>query len=239
MLSRSVLRAFNTRSVVASCRTLSNDINTTQTFDYSKENDGKSTNIVWSEGLISTEERSQITGRKGATIWVTGLSGSGKSTIACALEERLLREGHHAYRLDGDNIRFALNKDLGFSDHDREENIRRIGEVSKLFSDAGTLSITAFISPYEASRDAVRQLHKEAGLPFLEVFAFCPLEVAESRDPKGLYKKARAGLIKGFTGIDDPYEAPKNPELVVPTHEHDVPGCVQLIINKLREDGLI
>lgn len=223
----------------APVRIFSSDVNTTQTFDYSKKNEGKSTNIVWSEGLITTEERQQLTNRTGATIWVTGLSGSGKSTIACLLEQRLLEEGHNAYRLDGDNIRFALNKDLGFSEADREENIRRIAEVAKLFTDSGAIAITAFISPYKASRDACRQLHADSKLNFLEVFAECPLEVAESRDPKGLYKKARAGELKNFTGIDDPYEVPENPELVVPTHLHDVPGCVEIIMEKLRADGII
>jgi adenylylsulfate kinase len=220
-------------------RSLSTNVNSTQTFDYSKENDGKSTNIVWSEGLISHEERVRLTGRAGATIWVTGLSGSGKSTVACALEQRLLEMGINAYRLDGDNVRFGLNKNLGFSEADREENIRRIGEVAKLFADSGTIAITAFISPYQGSREAVRKLHADENLNFMEVYTECPLEVAESRDPKGLYKKARAGELKNFTGIDDPYEVPENPELVVPTHKHDVPGCVDLILAELKAKGII
>jgi adenylylsulfate kinase len=217
----------------------STNVNSTQKFDYTVKNDGKSTNIVWSEGLISTAERTKLTGRVGATIWVTGLSGSGKSTIACLLEQRLLQEGHTAFRLDGDNIRFGLNKDLGFTEADREENIRRIAEVAKLFTDSGTIAITAFISPYKASRNKARELHTKANLKFLEVFAECPLEVAESRDPKGLYKKARAGQLKNFTGIHDPYEVPENPELVVPTHKHDVPGCVELIMQKLKAEKII
>jgi len=211
-----------------------------QTFDYDVENTGKSTNIVWSEGLISREERIQLTGKRGATVWLTGLSGSGKSTVACALEHAILTKTKNAaYRLDGDNIRFGLNKDLGFSDTDRTENIRRIGEVAKLFSDSGLVSITAFISPYKADRDAVRQQHNEAGIPFIEVVTEVPLEVAESRDPKGLYKKARAGLIKGFTGIDDPYEAPENPEIVLRTDLSNVDACVDQALKYLKEHDIV
>lgn len=216
------------------------DKNTTQTFDYSKENTGESTNIVWSEGLFSKEEREELTGRKGCTIWITGLSGSGKSTVACALEERLLKRGGiSAYRLDGDNVRFGLNKDLGFSAEAREENIRRVGEVAKLFADSGTITITAFISPYKKDREAARKVHEDAGIPFLEVVTEVPLEVAEARDPKGLYKKARAGEIKMFTGIDDPYESPENPELIVHTHKYDVPQCVDYMMADLLKRGLI
>ena len=232
---RSSLRQLNRSTrVLGNTRYFSSDDNTTQTFDYSKENDGKSTNIVWSEGLISKEERISMTGRTGATIWLTGLSGSGKSTIACALEERLLKMGVHCYRLDGDNIRFGLNKDLGFDAEAREENIRRIGEVSKLFADSGSIAITAFISPYRKDRQIARELHDEAELPFVEVLADVTLEVAESRDPKGLYKKARKGEIKNFTGIDDPYEVPENPEVNVPTHKLGVAECTDMIVDELR-----
>ncbi len=166
------------------------------------------TNITWHEGTVTPEERRRNLGQKGATIWMTGLSASGKSTIAMALEQVLIQRGKHAYVLDGDNVRHGLNKNLGFSAEDRAENIRRIGEVAKLFADSGLLTVTSFISPYRADRDQVRALHEAADVPFLEVYVEAPLAVAEERDPKGLYQKARAGEIKGFTGIDDPYEEP-------------------------------
>src|SRR5690606_1867210 len=149
------------------------------------------------------------------TIWFTGLSASGKSTIACALEQVLVQSGMPAYRLDGDNIRHGLNKNLGFSAADRAENIRRIGEVARLFADSGVIALTAFISPYRADRDLAREVHEKDKLGFFEVFVDTPIDVCEQRDPKGLYKKARAGELKGFTGIDDPYEAPAKPELVL------------------------
>ena len=177
--------------------------------------------------------------QKGVTLWMTGLSGSGKSTIAVALEQVLLQQGKHAYRLDGDNVRHGLNKNLGFSAEDRAENIRRIGEVAKLFAEAGILTITSFISPYRADRDLVRKLHDDAGLPFFEVYVDAPLEVAEERDPKGLYKKARAGEIKGFTGIDDPYEAPQNPELHLRTDKLSVEDSVRALLSYLDERGLL
>ena len=199
----------------------------------------KATNITWHAGDVTREERQNNLGQKGATIWMTGLSGSGKSTIAVAFEQVLLQQGKHAYRLDGDNIRHGLNKNLGFSAEDRAENIRRIGEVTKLFADAGLLSITSFISPYKADRDMVRKLHDEAELPFIEVYVECPLDEAEKRDPKGLYKKARAGQIKGFTGIDDPYEQPDSPELVLPTHQFSVEQSVEKLIELLDENGLL
>ena len=168
-------------------------------------------NVIWSDALLTKDERQKLLNskNKGATLWVTGLSGSGKSTIAAALEKKLLEMGVNAYRLDGDNIRFGLNAGLGFSATDREENLRRIGEVSALFADAGVIAITSFISPYRASRDKAREIHNKRSLPFFEVFAEVPLEVAESRDPKGLYKKARSGELKNFTGISDPYEVKK------------------------------
>jgi adenylylsulfate kinase len=199
----------------------------------------KATNIHWHEGYVTREERQKNLGQKGATIWMTGLSGSGKSTVAVALEQVLLQRGKHAYRLDGDNIRHGLNKNLGFSAEDRTENIRRIGEVAKLFADAGMLTITSFISPYIADRDLVRKIHDEAKVPFLEVFVDCPIEEAEKRDPKGLYKKARAGQIKGFTGIDDPYEPPKQPELHLRTDQLSVAESVQKLLDLLEARGLL
>jgi len=186
----------------------------------------KATNITWHEGSVTRDEREKLLGQKGVTVWMTGLSASGKSTIAVILEQMLLHRKKHAYRLDGDNIRMGLNKNLGFSAEDRAENIRRIGEVAKLFSDAGLITIASFISPYRRDRDEVRKLHEDAKLPFLEVFVDCPLEEAERRDPKGLYKKARAGEMKGFTGIDDPYEPPERPELVLRTDRLSVADSV-------------
>lgn len=199
----------------------------------------KATNIHWHEGNVTADERQKNMGQKGCTIWMTGLSGSGKSTVAVALEQTLLQRGRHAYRLDGDNIRHGLNKNLGFSAEDRAENIRRIGEVAKLFADAGVIAITSFISPYRADRDLVRKLHDDAGLPFIEVFVSCPIEEAEKRDPKGLYKKARAGQIKGFTGIDDPYEAPEKPELDLPTHQLSIEQSVVRLMEELQRRGII
>ena len=196
------------------------------------------TNITFQEGTVTPEERLKNMGQKGATFWFTGLSASGKSTIAVAVEQVLLSRGIHAYRLDGDNIRMGLNKNLGFSQEDRAENIRRIGEVSKLFADAGILSIASFISPYTEDRDAVRALHEEAGVAYFECYIDVSLEVAEERDPKGLYKKARAGEIKGFTGIDDPYEAPENPELHIETHVDDLETCVQKVVDFIDAQNL-
>ncbi len=199
----------------------------------------KATNITFHEGNVTRDERAETLQQKGCTIWMTGLSASGKSTIAVALEQVLVNEGHAAYRLDGDNIRMGLNKNLGFSAEDRAENIRRIGEVAKLFADAGVITITSFISPYKADRDNVRKIHEDAKLPFIEVFVNCPIEEAEKRDPKGLYKKARAGELKGFTGIDDPYEAPQEPELELRTDECSVEDSVRQILDMLEENGLL
>ena len=196
------------------------------------------TNITLHEGSITSEERIKNMGQKGATLWFTGLSASGKSTIAVAVEQVLISRGHHAYCLDGDNIRLGLNKNLGFSPDDRTENIRRIGEVSRLFADAGVLSITSFISPYASDRDAVRALHAENDVPFFECYIDVSLEVAEERDPKGLYKKARAGEIKGFTGIDAPYEAPGNADLHIKTHEDDLESCVAKVIEFIDAQNL-
>ena len=197
------------------------------------------TNVTWHDGEISREDRYQILRQKGATIWFTGLSGSGKSTIAVALEMALHSMGKLSYRLDGDNVRLGINKNLGFSEEDRKENIRRIGEIAKLFGDAGTISLSSFISPYKADRDEVRALHEAAGLPFVEVFVDCALSVAEERDPKGLYKKARAGEIKNFTGIDDPYEAPEAPEIHLRTDEMSLQEEVTIVIDYLMTHDII
>ncbi|AGO10454.1 AaceriAAR001Wp [[Ashbya] aceris (nom. inval.)] len=193
-----------------------------------------STNVTW-HANISYDERVSLRNQKGCTVWLTGLSASGKSTIACRLEKLLLREGISAYRLDGDNIRFGLNKDLGFTEEDRNENIRRIAEVAKLFADSCTVSIAAFISPYKADREKARELHKDAGLDFIEVFIDVPIEVAEDRDPKELYKKARAGIIKDFTGISAPYEAPENPDIHLRTDKKTIEQCADHILQYLKK----
>ncbi|EWG38169.1 adenylyl-sulfate kinase [Fusarium verticillioides 7600] len=202
------------------------------------------TNITWHPSL-SRKERNETRGQRGLTIWLTGLSASGKSTVATALEQHLLHLGVAAYRLDGDNVRFGLNKDLGFSEADRNENIRRISEVAKLFADSSTIAITSFISPYRADRKVARDLHEQATqggdepIPFIEVYVDVPLEVAEQRDPKGLYKKARAGEIKDFTGISAPYEEPENAEITIKTHESSVEECVAQIVQWLSEKGYL
>jgi len=199
----------------------------------------KATNVTWQDGEVTRENRYEILRQKGATIWFTGLSGSGKSTIAVALENALFKSGKLSYRLDGDNVRLGINKNLGFSEEDRTENIRRIGEISKLFGDAGTIALSSFISPYRADRDEVRTLHEATDLKFVEVFVDCTLEVAESRDPKGLYKKARAGEIKNFTGIDDPYEAPVAPEIHLHTDQMTLDEEVSMIIDYLVDNDII
>lgn len=201
--------------------------------------DQVATNITFHDGNVTREERQSTVQQKGCTLWMTGLSASGKSTVAVALEQVLIQRGHCAYRLDGDNVRMGLNKNLGFSAEDRTENIRRIGEVAKLFADAGVITITSFISPYSEDRDTARKLHAEADIPFMEVYVECPLAEAEKRDPKGLYKKARAGEIKGFTGIDDPYQEPTNAELVLNTAEISVEESVQKALDLLEERGLL
>jgi adenylylsulfate kinase len=199
----------------------------------------KATNVTWHEGDVTRADRGRLLGQKGATVWFTGLSGSGKSTIACALEKVLHERGLLAYRLDGDNVRLGINKNLGFSAEDRAENIRRIGEVSKLFVDAGLIVLSSFVSPYRADRDLVRKLHEDAGMDFIEVFVDVPLAEAEKRDPKGLYAKARQGLIKNFTGIDDPYEAPEKPELVLKSHEMSLKAEVAALLTLLEARGII
>ena len=199
----------------------------------------KATNITWHEGHVTAEERNKMLRQKGATIWFTGLSGSGKSTIAFTLEHALVQLGHLAYVLDGDNIRHGLNKNLGISAADREENIRRIGEVAKLFADCGVITMTSFISPYRKDRDGVRALHEAAKLPFIEVHLNTPIETCEQRDPKGLYKKARAGQLKNFTGIDDPYEAPSNPELTIDATATTPQQATVILIEYLQKQGLV
>ena len=197
----------------------------------------KATNITWHQATVTTEDREQLLNQKGCVIWFTGLSGSGKSTLANAVAHLLHERNHHTYVLDGDNVRHGLNKNLGFSPADREENIRRVGEVAKLFVDAATVVMTAFISPYRADRDQARNLIG-AGR-FVEVFVECPLEVCEERDPKGLYKKARAGEIKEFTGISAPYEPPHNAEVIVNTADLSITKCAQKVITVLEKTELV
>ena len=199
----------------------------------------KATNVTWHDGDITLEDRNALMGHKGATLWFTGLSGSGKSTVAVALEKALFERGCLSYRLDGDNIRLGINKNLGFSAEDRTENIRRIGEIAKLFVDSSVIALSSFISPYRADRDEVRALHAESGYPFVEVFVDCALEEAERRDPKGLYKKARAGEIKNFTGIDDPYEAPLAAEIHLRTDQMSLEKEVNVIIRYLEAHNFI
>ena len=202
---------------------------------------GQSTNVTWHGGAVPPEVRRQNMGQRGATVWFTGLSGSGKSTVAVAVEKMLIDAGRHAYRLDGDNVRMGLCGNLGFSAEDRDENIRRIGEVAKLFADSGMICLCSFVSPFRAARARVRGLHEKADPPltFLEAFVDVPLEVAESRDPKGLYQKAREGKIAEFTGISSPFEPPDSPELRLPTHEMSVDAAAERVVGALRERGII
>ena len=197
----------------------------------------ESTNIVWHESGVTKQQRQEQNGHKSAVIWFTGLSGSGKSTISVELEKALYEKGIRSYRLDGDNIRHGLNKNLGFSDGDRTENIRRIGEVSKLMVDAGLFTLTAFISPFRADRDEVRQLVENG--EFIEVYVKASVETCEERDPKGLYKKARAGEIKDFTGIDSPYEEPADPEIVLDTNISSVEEAVRQLLEYLEQNGYV
>ena len=192
----------------------------------------EASNIVWHESDVSKQERQSLNQHKSAILWFTGLSGSGKSSLSVALEKKLYENKIHTFRLDGDNVRHGLNKNLGFSQEDRSENIRRIGEVAKLMVEAGLITLTAFISPYKEDRDNVRQLVE--GGEFIEIYVKVNIEVCEARDPKGLYKKARAGEIKGFTGIDDPYEEPVNPELIIETDKQSLEESVQTIIEYLH-----
>ena len=197
----------------------------------------KATNIVWHEASVDRQARASQRGHSSSILWFTGLSGSGKSTLANAVNAALFERGLATYVLDGDNIRHGLCKDLGFSDADREENIRRIGEVAKLFLDAGVIVLTAFVSPFRADRDKARALVAEGD--FLEIHCAADLAVCESRDPKGLYAKARAGQIKEFTGISSPYEAPEKPELCLDTGAQDLEQCVAAVINLLEERGVL
>ena len=203
----------------------------------------RATNITWHDGHVGRDDRQKLLGQKGATVWFTGLSACGKSTIAFTVEHALVERGHLAYVLDGDNIRHGLNKNLGFSAADREENIRRIGEVTKLFADAGAISLTSFISPYRKDRDQARKIHADAGLPFVEIFVDVPIAECEKRDPKGLYKKARealaAGKGMGFTGVDDPYEPPLNPEILLANDKCTVQEAAAQVIAYLEDKGIL
>ncbi|GEM81324.1 adenylyl-sulfate kinase [Vibrio superstes] len=194
-------------------------------------------NIVWHQASVTREQRQQLKGHKSAVLWFTGLSGSGKSTIANAVELKLNQLSVHSYLLDGDNVRHGLNQDLGFSDEDRIENIRRIGEVAKLFVDSGSLVLTAFISPFISDREQVRALLPES--EFIEVFVDTPIETCELRDPKGLYKKARTGEIKHFTGITSDYEAPLTPEIHLNTAQHSIEQSAEQVIEYLREHAYV
>jgi adenylylsulfate kinase len=199
--------------------------------------DSKSSNITWHSGSVTRADRERLLGQRGVAVWFTGLSAAGKSTIACILEQMLLDRGKHAYCLDGDNIRHGLNANLGFGAEDRKENIRRIGEVAKLFADAGMIVIASFISPYRNDRDALRA-NMAAG-EFVEVYVKVSVEAAEKRDPKGLYKKARAGEIKGFTGINDPYEPPVKPEIVIDTETVSPRQAAVLVLDYLDAAGIL
>ncbi|MCK1982952.1 MULTISPECIES: adenylyl-sulfate kinase [Peribacillus] len=191
----------------------------------------KSTNVTWHETSLTKELRRKQNGHESTVLWFTGLSGSGKSTIANAVAKELYNRNIRSYVLDGDNIRHGLNKDLGFSEEDRTENIRRIGEVSKLFVDSGQFVLTAFISPFRADRQIVRDLLEEG--EFIEVYIKCPIEECEVRDPKGLYDKARKGIIKDFTGIDSPYEEPEQPEIILESDKYSIEECVEQVIGYL------
>jgi adenylylsulfate kinase len=197
----------------------------------------KAQNITWHGGHLGRSEREGLHGHRGVTLWFTGLSGSGKSTVARRVELSLAERRHHVYTLDGDNVRYGLCSDLGFSPEDRTENIRRIGEVCKLFTDAGLLTLAAFVSPYRADRARVRQILGEGD--FIEVYVAADLSVCESRDPKGLYKKARAGQIPEFTGVSAPYEAPEAPEITLRTDHDDVDACAQKVVAYLLARGVI
>jgi bifunctional enzyme CysN/CysC len=193
----------------------------------------RSPDVVWHEEGVPRAERWKAAGLRGATVWLTGLSGSGKSTVAAALTRLLVGRGVATYTLDGDNLRHGLNGDLGFSAADRTENVRRVAEVARLVADAGVVAVVPLISPYRAGREHARRLHAAAGLVFLEVFVDAPLDVCEARDPKGLYAKARAGEIRGFTGVDDPYEPPEHPDLVVAADRESPDDAATRIANRL------
>ncbi|AOE50152.1 adenylyl-sulfate kinase [Kangiella sediminilitoris] len=196
-----------------------------------------SENIVWHQHLVSHKDRCEQKNQKPCVLWFTGLSGSGKSTVANAVETLLYENGNHSYLLDGDNVRHGLNKDLTFNDSDRVENIRRIGEVAKLFTDSGLIVLSAFISPFKADRQQVRDLFEKG--QFIEVFVDTPLEICEQRDPKGLYKKARSGEIKNFTGLDSPYEKPEKADIHLKTDGKTIEALAQEVINYLRHGAFI
>lgn len=197
----------------------------------------KSSNTVWHHATVTRDHRENLNGHRSAVVWFTGLSGAGKSTLAHAVEERLHQMGCRTFVLDGDNVRHGLCADLGFSEEDRKENIRRIGEMVKLFAEAGVIALTAFISPFRADRSRVRQLLGPGD--FIEVYCRCPLDVCESRDVKGMYRKARAGEIRDFTGISSPYEEPENPELAIDTSSMPLNQCVDQVIGYLQIHGVI
>jgi adenylylsulfate kinase len=200
----------------------------------------KATNVTWHKGEVTRAERLGLLKQKqGATLWFTGLSGSGKSTIAVSVESWLYKNGYLSYRLDGDNIRLGINNNLGFSAEDRCENIRRIAEIAKLFVDTGAIALSSFISPYRADRDLAKKLHQDAGMLFLEVYVYCPLDVAEERDPKGLYKKARSGEIPSFTGISDPYEEPETPDLLLESHKLSLEEETGIVVDCMRQNGVL
>lgn len=201
--------------------------------------DTENRNVTWHQGHVGRDHREKLLKQRGCTIWLTGLPSSGKSTTGFTLEHELVSRGYLAYVLDGDNIRHGLNSNLGFSADDRHENIRRIAEVAKLFADAGAITITSFISPYRVDRDRARALHQAVGLTFMEVFIDTPVDVCETRDPKGLYKKARAGELKGFTGVDDPYEPPLAPELVLDASKRLPNELAALLLAYLESSGFL
>ncbi|KAJ8966709.1 hypothetical protein NQ314_003362 [Rhamnusium bicolor] len=217
----------------------------TRSLFYFFQNVQKATNVKYESHHVSRDKRGKILGLgpnkgfRGCTIWFTGLSGAGKTTISFALEEYLVTNGIPAYCLDGDNLRHGLNKNLGFSQEDREENIRRVAEVAKLFADAGHICLCSFVSPFVADRNMARSIHQDNGLPFFEVFVDTPIEICEQRDTKGLYQKARQGLIKGFTGIDQEYQKPEHPELVLKTASVSLEESTLLVLEMLRENGII
>ena len=197
----------------------------------------KSSNTVWHNATVTRARREELNGHKSVILWFTGLSGAGKSTLAHAVEEKLYQLQCRTYVLDGDNVRHGLCGDLGFTDTDRQENIRRIGEIAKLMLEAGVISLTAFISPFEKERQLARKLVPHGD--FLEIYCYCELDICEQRDVKGLYKKARSGEIKHFTGISSPYEVPKKPEIKINTGQDSLEDCVDQVINLLRERGVI
>jgi len=197
----------------------------------------KGAHITWHQGMVSKQDREQLLRQKGVIIWLTGLSGAGKSTIAVECERKLYQLGHLCYRLDGDNIRHGLNSNLGFSIEDRVENIRRVGEVAKLFMDAGCITLVSFISPYRKDREFARSLVLKE--EFIEVYVKCPIKICEERDPKGLYKKVRAGEIPEFTGVNAPYEESEHPEMIIDTSKNSVEQAEDMIIKKLQELKII